>query len=290
MKVGIAACALAAACLFAAPASSGVSPPSQAAPAALGRIPSGEIESGQVAPAKAARLLRIAPRDSRPFGRSYREWVARWTEWAVETEGSVHPLLDRGDCSVNQKGRVWFLGGSFSQDGTPIARDCVVPEGTALFVALTSGFWLSTPEVACIAADPWYKARPKDPEYALFKEQVLDPIEYPDPVRTLSLKLDGKSAAGLGGFFFRSAVFTARLPDDNIFDALGFCSPEDIPAILTRPDVAWGFHVFLRPLPPGRYTLRFKADVDHIDFNPEPVRIRQDVTYRLTVKADGPAG
>ena len=120
MKIGVAACALAAACLFAAPASSGVSPPpSQAAPAALGRIPSGEIESGQVASAEAARLLRIAPRDSRPFGRSYREWVARWTEWAVETEGSVHPLLDRGDCSVNQKGRVWFLGGSFSQDGTP---------------------------------------------------------------------------------------------------------------------------------------------------------------------------
>ena len=73
------------------------------------------------------------------------------------------------------------------------------------------------------------KARLKDPEYALFKEQILDPIEYPDPVRTLSLRLDGKPAAGLGGFFFRSAVFTARLPDDNIFDALGFCLLEDIP-------------------------------------------------------------
>ena len=173
-------------------------------------------------------------------------------------------------------------------------RDCSVPEGTALFVALTSGSWLSTPAVACVTADPWYKARPGDPAYALFKEAILGPIQYPDPVRTLSLKLNGEPAAGLRRlFFFRSTVFTARLPDDNIFDARGFCSgppAQDIPAILTRPDVAWGFHVFLQPLPPGSYTLHFKADVDHLDFNQyfglPPVRIRQNVTYNLTVRPD----
>ena len=68
MKLGAAACALAAACLFAAPASSGVAPPqSPAAPAALGRVPSGEIESGQMASAKTAGLLRIAPRRLTPL-------------------------------------------------------------------------------------------------------------------------------------------------------------------------------------------------------------------------------
>jgi hypothetical protein len=290
LKVGIAACSLAAACFFAVPALAGMSspPPSQVAPADAGQIPSGAIESGQIEPAEidATRLLRIAPRDTHPFGKSYREWVTAWWRWAVRTRGSVHPLLDRGPCSENQEGHVWFLGGDFIGSGDPIERDCTVPEGTALFIALTPESWLSTPEVACITADPWYRATPKDPEYALFREQILDPIRRPDTIRTLVLRLNDKSAGDLRNFFVRrSTIFSVRLPEDNIFDALGFCSspPQNIPPVLTAPDVAWGFYVFLKPLPVGKYRLRWKADVDHIDATPG--RIRQDVTYHLTVEA-----
>jgi hypothetical protein len=201
----------------------------------------------------------------------------------VRTRGSVHPLLDRGPCSENQDGRVWFLGGDFIGSGDPVERDCTVPAGTALFIALTPESWLSTPEVACITADPWYRATPGDPEYALFREQILDPIRRPDPIRKLVLRLNGKSAGDLRDFFVRrSTIFSARLPEDNFFDALGFC-PENIPSFLTAPNVAWGFHLFLKPLPAGKYRLRWKADVDHIDVSPG--RIRQDVTYHLTVKA-----
>jgi len=191
-------------------------------------------------------------------------------------------LLDTTeDCSAGQQGRVWFLGGDFLGSGQPIERDCTIPKGTALFIALLPEFWLSTPEVACIAADPWYKATPRDEEFALFREQIIDAIEQPRPIRTLDLRLNGKPAGDLRRFFFTSTIFTARIPEDNIFDALGFCQ-ENIPPILTRPDVTWGFHVFLRPLPAGKYTLRWKADADFIDVSPG--RLRQDVTYHLTVK------
>jgi hypothetical protein len=289
MKLGVAACTLATACLLATPASAGLASPSaQATRADPGPIPSGEVEAAQVAPAEvaAARLLRIAPRNARPFGRSYREWVAAWWRWAAQTRASGHPLLSAAaDCSTGQRGRVWFLGGDFVGAGRPIERDCTVPAGTALFVALTTESWLSTPEVACITADPWYRATPRDEEYALFEEQILDPIERPRRIRALSLTLDGRSAGDLRGFFVRSTIFTARLPQDSIYDALGFC-PQDIPPLLTAPDVAWGFHVFLQPLPAGEYTLRWKADVDHIDVSPN--RQRQDVTYHLTVKEGGP--
>ena len=289
-KLSVAACALAAVCLLTVTASAGVSPPSSwANQADSGQVPSGEVDPGQVAPAEVegARPLRIAPRDTRPFGKSYPEWAAAWTKWAVQTKGRAHPLLDTtGDCSAGQRGRVWFLGGDFVGGGEPIERDCTIPAGTALFVALLPEFWLSTPEVACITADPWYKATPRDEEFALFEEQILDPIERPRPVRTLSLRLDGKSAGDLRRFFVRSTIFTARLPEDNVFDVLGFC-PENIPSILTRPDVAWGFFVFLKPLPAGKYTLRWKADADFIDVSPG--RLRQDVIYHLRVKAGGPS-
>src|SRR4051812_50172635 len=78
-----------------------------------------------------------APRDTRPFGKSYREWAAAWTEWAVQTKGSAHPLLDTTtDCSAGQRGRVWFLGGDFGGGGRRVGGGCTVPEGGGLFVAL----------------------------------------------------------------------------------------------------------------------------------------------------------
>ena len=283
-KLSMAACTLAGTCFLAVAASAGVSLP--ASPEAQsGQLLSGEIEARQIEPAGAAsaQLLRIAPRGTRPFDKSYREWVAAWTKWAAETKGSAHPLVGTTeDCSAGQKGRVWFLGGDFLGSGQPIERDCTIPEGTALFIALLPEFWLSTPEVACITADPWYKATPKDEEFALFREQIINAIERPKPIRTLSLRLNGKSAGDLRKFFFKSTIFRARIPEDSFFDALGIC-PENIPPVVTRPDIAWGFYVFLRPLPAGRYTLRWKADADFIDVSPS--RLRQDVTYRLRVKA-----
>jgi hypothetical protein len=283
-KLSVAACTtLAAACLFAVTASAEVSLPSPE-PSDIGQILSGEVDTGQIAAAEAggAQPLDIAPRNTRPFGKSYREWVAAWTKWAAQTKGSAHPLVrPTADCSEGQKGRVWFLGGDFVGGGQPIERDCTIPKGTALFIAILNEFWLSTPEVACIAADPWYKATPRDEEFALFREQIIDAIEQPRPIRELSLRLNGKSAGNLRRFFFTSTIFTARIPEDNIFDELGFC-PENIPPVVTRPDVAWGFYVFLKPLPAGKYTLRWKADADFIDATPS--RLRQDVTYHLTVK------
>jgi hypothetical protein len=253
-------------------------------PADTGHILSGEVAPGQIASdeVKGAQPLDIAPRNTRPFGKSYREWIAAWTKWAAETKGSAHPLVGTTeDCSAGQKGRVWFLGGDFLGGGEPVERDCAVPAGKALFIALLPEFWLSTPQVACIPADPWYKATPKDEEFALFTEQIIDAIERPRPIRELSLRLNGKSAGNLRKFFFTSTIFTVRIPQDSFFDALGIC-PENIPPIVTRPDVAWGFYVFLRPLSEGKYTLRWKADADFIDVSPG--RLRQDVTYHLTVK------
>src|SRR4051812_32359434 len=139
-KISVGACTLGAVCLLAMTTSAGVSlPSSRATPADSGQIPSGEVGPGQIAPAEveAARPLRIAPRDTQPFGKSYREWAAAWTEWAVQTKGSAHPLLDTTtDCSAGQRGRVWFLGGDFGGGGRRVGGGCTVPEGGGLFVAL----------------------------------------------------------------------------------------------------------------------------------------------------------
>ena len=157
MKVGVASAvpALATACLFAAPASSGASPPpSQAAPAALGRIPSGEIEFRACGAGHRRAAPVIAPRDSRPFGRADREWVADGPNGRRDQGASIRSLEQGRTARSTRKGASGFSAAA--SQGDTIERDCAVPEGTA-FVALTSGS-VSTPEVACIAADDWYKA------------------------------------------------------------------------------------------------------------------------------------
>jgi hypothetical protein len=260
------------ACLSASPASSGVYlPSSRSAP---GKVPSGEI--------------RIAPLASRPGGRTYGSWVAAWTRWAVQARAAAHPLLDTtADCGTGQQGKVWFLGGKLTPEGTAVERRCTVPSGTALFFPLANEFWVSTPKLACVPADPWHGATPADRrKWALFERGILERIRPPRSTDRLSLRLNGKPAGDLAGFFVRSSVFSARLPADNVFDGLEACGADDIPGFLATPSIAWGHYVYLEPLPPGRHTLRWRANLRGGVFAPS---LEQDITYRITVAPAGAA-
>jgi hypothetical protein len=46
----------------------------------------------------------VAPPNSRPHGKSYAEWSARWFQWANSLETTHSPLFDTADCSTGQKG------------------------------------------------------------------------------------------------------------------------------------------------------------------------------------------
>ena len=275
-RICLACCTMAVACLPASPASSGLSwPPS---PDRHAEVPSGEIPSARDTTGK----VRVAPLASRPGGRTYGSWAAAWTRWAVRTPAAAHPLLDATrDCGTGQTGGVWFLGGRLTPEGAPVERRCTVPSGTALFFLLAHEFWISTPRLPCVAGDPWYGAGPADRRHwALFQRGILDRIRPPRSTNRLSLRINGQPAGDLSGNFVRSPVFSARLPADNILDAIEACGADDIPGFLATPSVTWGHYVYLEPLPPGRHTLRWQANVKGGVFAPS---LRQDVTYRITV-------
>lgn len=164
-------------------------------------------------------------------------------------------------------------------------RTCTIPSGTALFFPIASEAWLSTPKTRCFPRDPWYLATPADrARWALFEQAILKNLSHiwrPNPGDVLSLKIDGKPVGNLRRLYARSVVFAAQLPDYSFLDVL--CGV-DIPPFLSSPDVAWGYHVFLTPLPPGKHTLRWTADVvggtSPLSFGP----IKQNVTYTLIVE------
>lgn len=209
--------------------------------------------------AEAAPPLRIAPVQSHPGGQSYEHWAAEWWQWALETPASVNPILDdTGEhCQEGQIGHVWFLGGDFVGDGSPVTRTCEIPSGTALFFPLVNLF---------------YGAFLDDPEETRTEQFIREQVDCGEPANQLLLTLDGRQATGLERFFVESVIFDVRLPDDNVFDVLFGI---DLPETLLSPSVSAGYYVFLHPLPPGEYTLHWEASW---------CGFVQDVTYTLEVR------
>ena len=250
------------------------------------------VPTGEIAPAVVERstafAARVAPQHSRPFGRSYGQWVVAWWRWALGTPAARSPLLepDSTDCGAGrQPDRVRFLGGTFTGGASdpPVRRRCTVPAGTAFFLPVLNAVWASTPEPnpgACPTADPWYGSRPGDPAYRLFLQQIYRPagVDPHNPKGSLTLAIDGKKVAGVQNWYLRSNVFfDALLPDANVFDAL--FGVDCYGRIKVSPNVGYGYHAFVYPLPPGHHTIRWTADATL----PLLGALHQDVTYHVTV-------
>ncbi|MFI5365859.1 MAG: DUF3455 domain-containing protein [Candidatus Binatia bacterium] len=74
-------------------------------------------------------------------GLTYSEWSAKWFQWTYSLPFTQHQLFDTADCSAGQTGDVWFIDGTRSAAGFPPGgRDCAIPGGTALFLALRAAY------------------------------------------------------------------------------------------------------------------------------------------------------
>lgn len=74
-------------------------------------------------------------------GHSYSEWAVKWFQYANSLPLAKHPLNDTADCSVGQKGNVWFLGGTLGRPYPAEGRDCTIPPGTAILLNVGAQSW-----------------------------------------------------------------------------------------------------------------------------------------------------
>jgi hypothetical protein len=209
----------------------------------------------------------IAPVDSHPHGATYGEWSARWWQWAYSMPVDQHPLYDTADCSAGQTGKVWFLGGSFvatppTTPGGPVMaianRDCSIPTGTALFVAIANSE-ASTAE-GNGTTDAELRAAAKG---------------FTDGFTTYSCEIDGVSVEDLASYRVQSPLYTfGPLPDNNILQSFGL----DAPAGTTSPSVADGIQIMIEPLSAGQHTIHFHAEMPGFLL---------DITYNITMTPGG---
>ena len=205
---------------------------------------------------------RIAPIQSHQGGKSYSQWAANWWQWALETPASTNPLLNKGECSVGQKGRVWFIGGTFN--GEAVVRNCTVPAGTSLFLPLINTFY------GAFLTDP-----PEQRTEKFLREQV-DYIKK-ENLTLLKVEIDGVSVKNPSQYFEKSPLFNVQLPKDNIYGV----DESVIPQLRLAPSVDQGYYLFLEPLKPGKHTIKWQAKISSPTGNSE-----QNVTYNIVVKSE----
>lgn len=204
----------------------------------------------------------IVPKHQLVRGNSYGDWSAQWWQWILSIPEATNPNLDTTGqfCGEGQAGPVWFLGGSFGND--PVDRTCTVPAGKLLFFPIVTSLFGSgvfdcdptVPNVLCNLAELRQSADAALADVSL--QLVIDGAAV--PVRTLHRQR------------VTSPVLTLTYPEDNVVGE---------PAGTYSPQVADGYWVMLRALPPGDHTLDFRGEFLSGPFQGTVV----DVGYALTV-------
>lgn len=197
----------------------------------------------------------VFPINSKPYGFTYGEWLAKWWQWLAPIPSRVNPINDKtgANCAQGQNGPVWFLAGS---TGRPAIRTCTIPIGKAiLFPALT---------VECSYAE----------DSTLHTDAQLRSCAInADQGGIAQVNVDGVNLQSLQIYDVQSPLFNFTFPQDNIFGA--------------RPgstqSVSDGIFIMLQPLTPGNHTIHFTGLVLA---NPTlgTQSFATDATYYLVVK------
>ncbi len=210
----------------------------------------------------AATTPGVFPLQSRPYGHSYGEWLARFHQWSMSLPLDGHPQLDTDEFDVTegQSGKVWFLGAP----GGTVERAVVIPAGISLFFEVGGA--------ECSALEPEDSGFHGDTE----EEQAACAKFWTDHIVDVFCEVDGVEVKDLGSYRFVTPQYTFTAPTPWIFGEVGG----------TGTSVADAYSVMLAPLSGGQHTLHY-ASMYHFsvdDGDPFDGDFGLDMTYHITVK------
>jgi hypothetical protein len=196
---------------------------------------------------------RVYDAGAKVGGKTRGEWGVAWCRWALGIKRDRNPCHDKtGEFAAEgQAGPVWFLAGNL---GGKTTRRCAVPSDKPLFL----------PVLTDVEAG--------DPDKADQKAMAATAKKAMDSATDLEVLLDGKPVKGLEKFRAQTGVFDFTGPE-KASDAL-FAEASG-----KRKGYADGYWIMLKPLSPGKHTLRFKGKCKE-----ERETFELDVTYELTAE------
>ncbi len=210
----------------------------------------------------------VLPIQSRPYGRTYGQWSARWWQYALSVPGGMAGQDVFDNCPAEPSRQMWFLVG---MTGISAQRSCTVPVGRAIMFPVFNVEWSrieadTTTGTCPVSATPSGNSDP-----ALQACATAQANHALDSNASLQAKVDGKTLQSLTNYRAVSPPFDFTSAPGN---PLGVCQPDGC----NSHAVADGFWIILTPLRPGPHTIHFKADIPFFLF-------KTDMTYTLTVQA-----
>jgi hypothetical protein len=193
--------------------------------------------------------LELYAPDSKPFGRTYAEWTARWWQWVLSIAKTENPLVDEDgkNCANNQSGPVWFLAGTLKG---PAERSCTLPADKAIL------FPVINVEASVAEGD------------GTTEEELAACVKFEmDQITDMRAMISGTNVNELKQYRIQSPPFNVTLPADNV---LGLPSQ-------TTKMMSEGYWLFLKPLEPGNYDLNSFGSC-------LAGRIRIGISYHLTIE------
>jgi hypothetical protein len=205
----------------------------------------------------AAEGIKVLEPGTKHFGKSYNELAGNWWNWAVQFPFETNPIVEDGsvDCTRGQKGKIWFLAGTFGETAN---RECTIPTGKALFFPILNALWW-VPEDGDNVAEVRALANAQI-NAATSLEVSIDGVAIEDPFAY-------RAQSPPGGFALN---FGPLLAD------LGFPPTPDP----REPAVADGYWILLAPLRKGAHIIEFRSSQSG------PPVFNLHVTYHLTVGHD----
>lgn len=198
--------------------------------------------------------------------KKYGKLAAKWWQWAVET-GAPGGGPGPTDCSIGQKGKVWFLAGTF---GTTEVRECndPIPRGKSLFFPLVNAY---TDNFDCEAIG----IRAEDCTVQVKRENVDSIFSY----STMSLLEELYFGEGSDSYACQMSVTVDGKPVNHKYPIIRIQSPPfNLP---NAPEsIADGFWVLVQPLSKGDHTIQFIGGLCEDGSGP---LFTPDVTYNFTV-------
>jgi hypothetical protein len=201
----------------------------------------------------------VLPPNSKPYGRSYGEWGAKFGQWGLGLPIEGHPFLGCPEpVDAGQSGPVWFLAAG------PAECSVTVPVGKALF------FPLANADCSSLEDPPFHGDTAA--------EQRTCAKFWADHIVKASLfcEIDGVSIGNLASYRAVSPQFEFTAPTPWVFGAVGGQGTA----------VVDGYYLFVSPLSRGDHTIHFGgafhfsiAEGDEFDAD-----FGYDTTHNLTVR------
>jgi hypothetical protein len=197
----------------------------------------------------------VYSKDSKPFGTTYGDWLANYSQWFIQFPADLHPRehYTPERCSAAQSGPVWFLTDILVDKDE---RNCTIPSGKAILLPILSGrCWDDKSDPIPMSDQDLIKCAKEGNEYGV-----------------ISATLDGMKIKELNSYRIESPFFNITVPENNIYN--------------NKPGVweakADGFFLFLEPLTPGNHTLHTTTSV--INPTVPEFNYAATLTYHLTVE------